>query len=437
MPNNQNQPESSLANFSFDDEQSFFGIETEEEDDAVTKVIKEVKGEKKNEAGNATKVDASDTAASEEDSNDTSFFGLDDEEEDDKPTKLTPEKEAEKQKAKAKAKVVKEEDEPEEGDDEEDDTEEDTTKVKKKVPEAAKPEQDDAKFYSTLASEMKEKGILQNVELKEDEEITEEKFFELQDEEIENRVEETLQAFFEDLDEDAKEFIKFKKNGGKTEDFIMTLTASASIGEVDLENPADVKKVLTYYITKHEGITEAEEVKDKLEWLKDSGKEKAYATKYLTAINTANEKARKEALKNAEDATKLKQEAAKKFSQELGSVLKSTEAVGIFAFTANDKKELNDYINSPSVKVGKNKYVPKFNQELGAILKAETPETKQKLLIIAKLIKNNFDTKDLVQKVKTKVTNDAKSKLKEAREGGVKASSSAKGSEVRSLDQYF
>src|SRR6188768_38134 len=66
-------------------------------------------------------------------------------------------------------------------------------------------EEDDVKFYTSLAQSLKEKGIF-SIELDKDAEIDEDGFFELQDKELEQRVDETIDDFFKGLDNDAKQF---------------------------------------------------------------------------------------------------------------------------------------------------------------------------------------------------------------------------------------
>ncbi len=115
--------------------------------------------------------------------------------------------------------------------------------------------------------------------------------------------------------------------------------------------------------------------------------------------------------------------------------LTKTEKVGEFSFTKTDQKELSGYVTKPSVKVGKNKYIPAFQADIATIFRGETPEAKQKLLLLAKLVKSNFDVSDMVTATKTKVTKETKSKLQQAKEG-VKAATSGQYSK-KSLGDFF
>lgn len=291
----------------------------------------------------------------------------------------------------------------------------------------------DDKFYTTLASELKEKGIFQNVEIKEGEEIDEDRFFELQDSEIESRVEETFEAFFEELDDEGKAFLKHKKAGGSTQDFINVYQNSISIDSINLDEEKEQDFVLSHYMRTIDAMDE-DEISDRIEWLKESGKKKVFAEKYLNKLKDIDTERKTALAESTSKLAKLREESAKKYKEDLDKELNSIESVGNFSFNKVDKKDLLNYITKPSVKVGKNKYVTEFQAELGEIFKGEG-ENKKKLLLLAKLVKTQFDVKDLIAETKTKVVRDAKSKLQESR-AGVRPSSSG-GSSRKSLSDFF
>src|SRR5690606_7061504 len=160
---------------------------------------------------------------------------------------------------------------------------------------------------------------------------------------------------------------------------------------------------------------DGEEISDKIAWLKENGKKKAFAEKYFTKLSE-DDKARKEALiQQAENFAKQKDEEARNFNQSIKEELEKIESVKDFDFSKVDKKELTNYITRPTVKVGKNRFITQFQADLGKIFSGKE-DNKQSLLLLAKLVKTDFDIKDIVEKTKTKVTKEAKSKLQEARQ---------------------
>lgn len=390
---------SSLQDFNWD-EDTFFGIKDEDAEDI----------EKFTPPSTKVKTD--------EDSDDPNIG--DDEEEDETP----------KPKSKSKTPDKSEEDE------EEDDF------FPAKQPEAEGEEdkdeggstvEGDAKFYSTLTSELKERGIFQNVELEEGEEIDEDKFFELHESEVEARVEETFQSFAEEMDDEGKDFIKFKRNGGKTSDFLQVYGNTLSIEGLDLEKEEDQDLIIKQYSSLIEGM-DNEEISDRIEWLKESNKKKSFAEKYMIKLKSIDEKRKADLMARSETLAQNRKKDLEKFHQSLNTELQKTEKVGNFDFQKVDKKNLIDYITKPSVKVGKNKYISKFQAEIGEIFKAEG-EQKKKLLLLAKLVMSDFDVKDIIEQTKTETVKKAKSKLQSARTN-VKASSSGN-STRKSLYDYF
>lgn len=445
MPKDQT-TDTSLSDFSFDsDDNSFFGVKSTDEENQTSSTIKEIKKVRTEDEPSEDDVTNLDDQPSKSKAKVKAKAEIEEVEEDDDDDDEVTFFEEEKPKKEDKKKTQKEDEDDVEDEDEDNKAdEEDKKSAKKDSKKGAKEEteegegddkDDDAKFFSTLAQEMKEKGVFQSVEIEKDKEYTEEEFFELHDKEIEARVEETFEAFFEGLDQDAIDFLKHKKAGGNTADFFATYSTGLDIEKFDEENPEHVKASLNYYLRTVEKIDD-EELQDRLTFIKDSGKEKTYAKKYYKLIKDAEEEQR-EALKEATakaDAAKV--EKAKQFQTEFSQVLEKTDAVGDFSISKAEKKELENYINKQTVKVGKNKFIPQLHIDLAKILKAEKEEDKKNLILLSKLVKNNFDVKDLITKTTTEVARKAKSKLMDVKKG-IKPNSSGNYQGKKSLTDYF
>jgi hypothetical protein len=407
MPEETETQTGSLQDFTFDsDEVDFFGVKSsgEESQEAVIKEVKEA---------------ATSTSSEEEDSNS-------------EITETTSLEEKEKE-TKATAKVKEKEPTFFEDETVENETEEKGDK-KKKEEKVKETEEDDEVFFTTLAEELKEKGILQNVEIPKDKKLSQEEFFTLQDEEIEARVNETFTGFFDELDEDGKAFLKFKKDGGRTADFLATYNTGLDLTDFDEKNEDQRAKVLNHYLTTVEGL-EGEELKDRLAWIKEGGKEETYAKKWYKAIEDDSKAAREELAKAQEKISKKREQDITDFNEALNKVLLKTDDIGGITITKAEQKELGSFMTKPTVKVGKNKYVPALHAELSKTLRAATDEDKQTLILLAKLYKNKFDFTDIATKKKTEITKEVKSKL-EAAKKGVKASSSGSNSK-KSLGDFF
>ena len=295
-------------------------------------------------------------------------------------------------------------------------TETEETKFFEKTEDKEEPEEE-TEFFTTLAGELKENGVFQNVEIPEDEVIDQEKFIELQDTEVNARVEEALEGFMEELDDDGKAFLKFKKEGGKTEDFFKVVEKKSSLPTGDIEDESYQKKLVEYYSKVYEG-------------LEDGGKLKRYAERYETKLKKAVEAEEKEAIKRQEQLRKQQEETDKKFVETLKSTLEETDKIKDFPITKKDKKDLVNYLTKPAVKVGKNRFLTGFQADM-----QEVTKDYEKLILLAKIIKDDFDISDIEREVTTKKVKDLKDKLERNKKNPkIKGSGS---STKKSLSDYF
>jgi hypothetical protein len=291
------------------------------------------------------------------------------------------------------------------------------------------PEKDT--FFTTLASELKEKGIFSAIQLDENEEIDEERFFELQEEELNARVDETFEGFFEEVnnDPDAVAFIKFKKQGGSTAEFFSVFREASSLpDDLDLVDVKNQEKILKHYYLNVEKIDE-EDLEDKLEWVKDKGKTEAYAKKYYKEINDKERVAKLTLIDKQEKAEKSAKENSDKLRGQLQAVLAKGEGEGLFKFDAEDIKESVSYITKPTVKIGANKFITAFQADLSEIMKDQ-----KKMLTLAKIVRKKFDIPDLKKIVTTEVSKGVKAKLQEAKQNKTSRSTT---STEKSLADYF
>lgn len=289
----------------------------------------------------------------------------------------------------------------------------------------------DTKFYTTLANEMKEKGIFSGDI---PEKVDEEGFFELQEKENETKINEVFEQFFEDLDDDAVAFLKHKKAGGRTKDFFNVYGSLSTFEGVDLEDEKNQDKVLSYYMRTVEQMDE-DEIEDRIEWLKTNNKKKATAEKYSTKLIENDAKSKAALAESLERQAEERERNSNKFNTELEDTLTKTEKVKNFTFTKDDKKDLFKFVTKPTVKVGKNTYITEFQHELSKLFKAEGEEGKQNLLLLAKLVKTGFDVKDVITAAKTKTVQETRKKLETAKSGPKPASSGSY--TKKQLSDYF
>lgn len=347
---------------------------------------------------------------------------------------------APKEKAPAKTTPASEED-PTEEEEEEDFSFEDNPGEKPasdpKPKETTEPDNDpvdpekeeDVKFFTTLAKVLQEKGVFQNIEIKEDDQIDGEKLIELNDMEIESRVEETFQSFFEEMDEDGIAFLKFKKAGGDTRVFLNAYAQSMELPTSDLTTEDGQEKMLRYYY-KHIENLDDEDVDDRIEWAKDGKKLEKLATKYADTVTRMEQQKRDALLQQAQEAEERAKENRKVFKETLEETLATVKEVNDVPFTKEDKS-LIDYLTKPAVKIGKNKYITGMQADIQKIW--QEADRKQ-LLLLAKFVKGGMKLDVVKQKgAKEKVT-EIRKKVFEERDTRTVRSGGTKG---KGLADYF
>ena len=343
--------------------------------------------------------------------------------------------EPEKDKPENKKKKVTDKLEDKSEDKSKDDLDKDKKKKEEKAPEffvdddsKTDKSKTDEKFFTVLAKGMKEKGVLGSIEIPE-EDLEEDDFVKLYEEEIDNRISETFEGFFEELDDDAKAFLKHKKDGGNTSSFFNMLKDSSSIPKGDLDDIAYQKMISKHYLKVVENL-DPEDIDDKITWLEETGKLEKYATKYDKKVKSLSEKQRKDVEIQRKNNIKQQDDNAKLFIKEIKDTLKESDTILKFNITKTDEKELTSYITEPQIKVGKNKYVTGLQDGLKKIMK-----DNEKLILLAKLIKSNFDISSIETKVNTEKTIEMKKKLVRAKKN-VKSASSTGGRDKK-LSDFF
>lgn len=315
-----------------------------------------------------------------------------------------------------------EEDTPEEVSffDEEDneEEEEDTPKPKDKQPND---------FWGDVYKDFKENGFLENVDIEEGEELSAERLLELQEDNYEKEVVKRLQAWTkEELDEDAQAFIKFKLNGGSTQEFFSTYSKASSIPSGDLKDETYQDAVIRYQL-KSEGW-DAEEIEDRLDYLTNSGKKEAIAKRYDKKVKESY-KAQEQILQQEQEARIAQaEEQDRLFKANIKSTLDETEEVNGFKITDKDKTELYNFLTKKNYKVSDSKSVTGFQKKLGEIF-----QDSQKMLLLAKLVSSDFDMSGFEKKVITKKTKQIKSNLEQRQNLRPTKTGSSSGSSLADL----
>lgn len=317
--------------------------------------------------------------------------------------------------------------------------------VKKEVEESPKEETEETDFDnikfvedqeeqeaidSSLLSKLKAEGIFAALDNEEfTNELSDDDLPDIIDKEVDARVEETMESFFEELDDDAVAFLKFKKNGGSTSDFINAYSRFNSTPQGDIDNENYQEQVIKHGM-QLEGYDQ-EDIEDKIEWLKEGAKLKRHAQKYEAKLDKANAAQKERMLEQQQQQALEAKKQREKLSEDLKSRLDEADTIGQFTFSKQDKKHLHAYMTRPKVKVGKDNYMTQMQADLQGVF--QDPE---KILIIAKLLRSNFDVSDVIRSTETKVTRKTKDKI-ERKSTNLKSSNSSTGRRKKALFEYF
>jgi len=375
MINKANETED-LTNFKWDDSETFFGIETEKVEKDPLDEDEDEGGEEKTEAQEGTEKNKTEKPKTET------------KEEEEVPFKAAEEE---------------------------------------NVPNATEDEV--IETFTILAAELAERGVFKSVKVKEGEKITEEKFFELQEEEFEGRVEEAIEDLITEIGEEGADYIKFIKSGGKNHEFFNAMAKSSAIPQGDITDDKFQDAFLKYYYKNVEGLDE-EDVSDKIEWLSENNKKAKYAEKYHKLVSDADAKQKAKLIEDAKEREKSDLAKHKTFVKDINTTLQKTEKVGNFTLNKTDKSSLTSFITEP-IKLPNGRYATELQIAVNKIM---YQEDKTKLLLLAKLLKSDFDVTDVVTEVQSTVVRKTKSELSNQKFGNRPASSPNR---RKSLADYF
>jgi hypothetical protein len=351
------------------------------------------------------------------------FFGVTKPEEVEKkePAK-DPEKDKEPEEDKSKTPEKDKEKETEDkfsfGDEEEEDIEDKT-----------KTPQNEGSFYGDMYKDLKDTGIFKHVQLEEGEEIDEDRFIELQEEEYETEVSQRLKSWAtEELDTDAQAFIKFKRDGGSTEEFFKAFSkvTELPVGNITDEDYQD--EVIRYQLSQ-EGW-DRDEIEDRLAYLTESGKKEKMAVKYDAKVKEQVDKEKQELLKQAEVNRQKQKETEDEFKDTLKEALDETEEINGLKISAQDKIKVFNFLTKKEHKVSNTKSVTGFQKKL-----AETFQDTNKMILLAKLVESDFDLSGFAKEVVTKKTKEVKTNLEQRK--NLRPSNSGSSLQGRSLSDLF
>lgn len=256
--------------------------------------------------------------------------------------------------------------------------------------------------YKDLYTSLKSSGILEDDEEGEEEiEITEDLIINKFEQSVEKRFEEGIK----ELPDELKNIIKFVSNGGDFYDIVGRYADSGGLDtDLDMSDEGNQERVLRALLDE-EGKDE-ELIDSQIEFYKDSGKLESIATKYFEKFKQKREEELEAQVQQQKLARQQVIQNQKNFKKELTSFISENESVRGLSVNKKDVSELPDYISNTSIKLQDGRQITPFYRDL-----FEAFKDKEKVVILAKLVKNGFDFGDIKKEVSTKQTREIKNDL--------------------------
>lgn len=294
--------------------------------------------------------------------------------EDDAITKEDEIKEDKEKKKKEEETTTEEEPETENDEETEEDNDEET--------------EGDKKSNYDYALRLKEAGILDEDDLPKDKtELTTEELIEVQEKTFEKRLDEQIKNLFESLDEQGISYIKFIKNGGKTEDFI-DIFVNQALPEIDINDKESHEEIVRFYLESRG----EEDIDDQIEFLKENNKLETKAKTYYAKLKAEDNKRKEELLTKQQEENSKRITKAKEFYNNVKETLQNIEELNGRKITV---KERNIILDSLS-KTDKTSKRTSFQSKL-----AEVMNNPEKLIKLVDALNNDFNNTSTKNKTTT------------------------------------
>lgn len=298
----------------------------------------------------------------------------------------------------------------------EEDGETEVTEVQK---EKGETEEDEDVPVSKLLKSLKQSGFL---DIEDDLEITDENASELLETKFEETLDKKLEEVLSELPEEVKEFNKFVLNGGDPSAFFKASKPVESLGSLDLEDEGN--QIRMAKLALQEDGFDDEYIEAQIDFLKESKQLKKFSEKRQEVYKKKDNEEKQRLFEMQQQRVAEEKESIKKMKSSISEIIGKEEPLkGLFTVSAKEKKELPSYIADKNIKLEGGGRISEFQKGL-----LESLKDPEKLTLIAKLVKNDFDFTEIVNRSKTEVTK----KVKENVRRGSKTST-----ETKSILDYF
>lgn len=266
-------------------------------------------------------------------------------------------------------------------------------------------------IFTAAAKDLKELGLVGEFEGN----LDSQSFLDLIEESIEQRTDSAIEQIIDNwkaqLGELGSDFVRFTMNGGNPEDFLTKLAKP----KIDINSEYGQEKFVRDYLRTEQGMDE-EDIDDLIDRYKDNETLDKYAKKYYQKVKEKDDRTKEELLEKQEAIRTQRDQAIRAFNERLRQTAKETDSIkikskdgeelGEIKFSPVEKRALVSFITQNNIDQG-GRYISEFTAAFNEIYQKQP----DKLLLIAKLIKNDFDLSDFVKAKATKQVKEIKNNL--------------------------
>lgn len=278
-----------------------------------------------------------------------------------------------------------------------------------------------------LVKQLKDRGLL-DFEIEEGQELSEEEAEELLETMHEEAVENRLEELFENLPQDVKALNKFVLNGGTLSEFLSSIKPSviSFSSDFDIDNEENQEIVLREDL-KNQNYDD-DYIETFIDTLKDSGKLKASASKIYNKLKQDADKKQELILAKQREQRELIALKRKEHRKTISELVASKDLE--VQLSKKEQKDLPDYISNFNIKLENGSQITQMQLDLHKIM-----QDPKKVIVLAKLLKDDLKFDNLKKQIETKVTKETKEKIVEGSQRVFSNSGSSQQNKL--LSDYF
>jgi hypothetical protein len=281
---------------------------------------------------------------------------------------------------------------------EDDDEDDDNSSKKEETASVVSPK-------TTLAF-LKERGLV-DYELEEGQELSDDDADNILEDSWEKSVEAEVEATIKELPDELKQLIKFASKGGDVGELLGKMIQHATSGinkNSDISNE-DVQVLAVTMDLRNQGYDQ-EYIDDQIEFLKEKDKLEGIAKKSFDKIVAEQETETAGQVQRQKEIVEYRKKQAREYKTNITTHINSLEDAGGLPISKQDKSILPTYISEPTVELQDGRVVSEMQADLFKVM-----ADKDKIVLLAKLLKSDFDFSPIERKKQTQAARGIKEEI--------------------------